>query len=323
VTTNSNHGQLVTAALIGIVFYLNQASGEEYALLIGVNQCPEFRLPDGSKSLSLRAAESDAEAMYELLTTRLGVPKQQVTLLTGQNATRAAMQNALQKLARQLQSDDHLWFHFAGHGTQVPDQKPYDEEDDLDEALCLADATTDIKTLVLDDELGRWLEDLPARRITVLLDCCHSGTGLKDVDEDLQSRFLPFPGAPAAEHAKASPWREVRGDTKSVDRDMTAIFACQSGQQAYERRLARGGETIRAGQFTHYLLEGLASGTVDRNADKTISRKELYEFIAQHLDESFNTLRERPSDRQQPVLETDRPALPIFPPRSQHSTTKP
>lgn len=303
----------VFAVALVLGCFTNLAPADDFALVVGVNHCPKFRLPDGSKPRPLRAAESDAQAMAELLMGRLGFSKDRVRVLTGESATRAALQTAFKELAQQLRPNDHLWFHFAGHGTQVPDQKPFDEDDDLDEALCLADSEADIKTLVLDDELGRWLDDLPARRVTVLLDCCHSGTGLKDADPDLQSRFLAFPREPTSKTAKLGPWQEVRGDTKSLGRDITAFFACRPEQQAYERRMTRGTDAVRAGQFTHFVLEAMTSNMADRNGDQTVSRQELLDYVAGRLDETFNAQRLQPGEQQQTLLETDRPALPLFP----------
>ena len=51
---------------------------------------------------------------------------------------------------------------------QIRDVLPLDEEDRLDEALCCFDVTADGKNLLLDDELGLWLDDLKAGAITVI-----------------------------------------------------------------------------------------------------------------------------------------------------------
>lgn len=294
---------------------LQHAIADNYALIVGVNHCDRFRLPDGSRPRPLRAAESDADAIHQLFTSQLGFEKDHVLLLKGEQATRAALAKAFQDLMKQLKPDDHLVIHFAGHGTQVPDQKPFDEVDELDEGLCLADSEAEAKSLLLDDTLGIWLEDLPAKQITVLLDCCHSGTGLKDFDDDIQSRFLPF-AVPEPAESKLIPkseWREVRGDSKSLDRDIAAVFACRAEQQAYERRMMRGSEQVRAGQFTHYLLEGLQNHTADRNGDRIVSRAEISAYVEQQLDSTFNETRTSVKERQQPVLECSHPEKPLFP----------
>jgi uncharacterized caspase-like protein len=303
-----------TAVLI-VAGCVNDAVAENFALIVGVNHCDRFRLPDGSRPRPLRAAESDADAMSLLLMTQQGFKKEHIRLLKGEQATRAALENAFREFAAQLKSTDHFVFHFAGHGTQVPDQKPFDEDDGLDEALCLFDSESDVTTLLLDDTLGIWLEDLPAKRITVLLDCCHSGTGLKDFDDDLQSRFLPFVGEQKVLNTSTpkNEWREVRGDAKSLDRDIAAVFACRPEQQAYERRMLRDGESIRAGQFTHFLLEGLQDNAADRNGDAIVSRQEIAAFIEESLDSAFNKSRSTLRERQQPMLECDRPQKPLFP----------
>ena len=326
--TNANHPGVDTrgspisyfptfaCALIFIVAVCVQnAVADNFALIVGVNHCDKFRLPDGSRPRPLRAAELDADAMFFQLTSQLGFEKDHVRLLKGDRATRAALECTFREFATTLKSTDHLVIHFAGHGTQVPDQKPFDEDDELDEALCLADSESDVKTLLLDDTLGIWLDDLPPKRMTVLLDCCHSGTGLKDFDDDVQSRYLPFAVEQTAASSAASKneWSEVRGDAKSLDRDIAAVFACHPEQQAYERRMMRGNEVVRAGQFTHFLLEGLQNNAADINGDAIVSRQEIAVYVELRLDSTFNETRSTLKERQQPVLECDRPGKPLFP----------
>jgi metacaspase-1 len=65
--------------------------------------------------------------------------------------------------------------HYSGHGTQIPDDDG-DEADGMDEALCPVDYQTE--GMIRDDDIYRELvATLPAGcRLTVLMDCCHSGT---------------------------------------------------------------------------------------------------------------------------------------------------
>ena len=177
-------------------------------------------------------------------------------MLKGDQATRESIWKAFRETAKRVRSGDYLVFYFAGHGTQVPDRRPFDELDGLDEALCPYDADDRGEGLVLDDDLGLWLDDVEAGQVTVILDCCHSGTGTKAPDDDLMPRFLPgiHPGAkPAAE----SPWRELRDISKAPGRQTVAFFACRPDQQAYERLIPGNQPPARRGQFSYYFLEGL------------------------------------------------------------------
>jgi uncharacterized caspase-like protein len=280
-------------------------AGERYALVVGVNECPRFRLPDGSQPRPLKGAEIDADAVARTLIADFGFPKKNVRCLKNAMATYASVKRAFDELIACLKADDQFVFHFSGHGTQIPDQKPFDEPDGLDEALCPYDTESTGRNLLIDDELGLWLEKIPARRITVILDCCHAGSGTKEVDEEVVARYLPIAaiGARSGDSHKR-PWHELQGTSKSLDRDLCAFFACQPDQQAFERRIASEGQAARrVGQFTHFLLEGLHGKKADADHNGIVSRREALDYARRRMDESFNRTRERRVDQQQPMLE--------------------
>ncbi len=287
-----------------------RARGEMFAVVVGVNECPQFRLSDGAKPRPLRGAESDADALAALLVKHYGLAAENLHLLKGRDASRVGIRDAFQRVTRTAKAEDVFLFHFSGHGTQVADQRPWDEVDGLDEALCTFDCSEAPEHLLLDDQMSLWLDELPTRRITVVLDCCHAGTATKDTDAEVVPRFLPRRVESRPGKAEAR-WPELRGTTKDIGRQLTAFFACQPDQLAYERRLPGLPSTARAGQFSHYLLSGLREGAADANRDGAISNQELLEYVRGRLDESFN--RQRPmGDRQQPLLETSSPQAPVF-----------
>lgn len=289
------------------------ASAADYALVIGVNHCPQFVLPDGSKPKPLGAAESDADSMARLLIDKYGFPESNLRIMKGEQATLAAVRASFQHYNSVLRNGDRFVFYFSGHGTQIPDQKPFDEDDDLDEALCVYDARSSGEKLLVDDELGRWLEDLPASSVTIFLDCCHAGTGHKELDADIQSRYLPCRVAGDVK-SQTQPWSDLRGQQKSINRVTAAFFACQPGEQAYERRMpgGTGKQTIRAGQFTHFLRRGLETDQADLNKDGRITQEELARYVESNLNETFNKSRRVAADQQHPTLESVRPELSIL-----------
>lgn len=312
----TRHRVGITVAAWAALLAAGPASrGENYAIVIGVNDCPAFRLPDGSRPKSLGGAEVDADAVASRLVERFGFARPQVRLLKGPQATLAAVRQALGDVARRARPSDHVVFHFSGHGTQVADRRPFDEADGRDEALCLADADASGENVLVDDELGLWLDDLQAASATVVLDCCHAGSGTKDADDDVVARFLPMPlPRPQPTQAPKAAWRELAGGSKSLGRRTTALFACQAQQQAYERRLPAAGSPARAGQFTYFLLEGLEGLKADADADGTVSVREAFDYTRRRLDETFNRHRAEPADRQEPQLESDADAAAVFTP---------
>jgi uncharacterized caspase-like protein len=299
-------GVRIVTVLVVSILTAWPARGEGFALIVGVNDCPAFRLLDGSRPRPLQGAQNDADALADFLVHQAGFPERHVLVLKGSEATREKIRSAFVRLAKQARAEDRFVFHYSGHGTQIPDVRPFDEPDGRDEALCPWDATANGDNLIRDDELAVWLDDLPARRITVILDCCHAGTGTKDAggDPEIVSRFLPMRQVVRPSSAAKHPWRELRDDTKEFGREMTSFFACQPAQEAYERRFLDRTPPHRAGQFTHFFLEGLRENKADRNRDGLISNGELLGYISHRLDESFNQGRPASSGHQNPAIET-------------------
>ena len=288
------------------VLVCSDARAENWAIVVGINDYPEFRLPDGAQPPALRGAETDADAIARRLVEDFAFPEAHVVLLKGRRATHSRVKQAFEDVARQARATDLFVFHFSGHGTRVADRKPFDEPDGVDEALCLADATDKQENLLVDDDLALWLDAIPARRITIILDCCHAGTGIKGSDDDIAARYLPIPESAGTRLAEPEiAWRELRGVTKDIGRQLTAFYACKAEQQAYERRFPHLPAPARAGQFTQAMLAGLEKNAADADGDGKVTSAELLRFAALRLDETFNKLRDRPDERQEPLLESD------------------
>ncbi len=174
-------------AITGIVLLPTAALGKDFALVIGVNDCPEYQPGENRPMRRLKGAEADAVRWGQWLSEH----GYAVRSLLGQQATYAAARRELAELSTATKRADRVLLFFAGHGTQTADQRPFDEPDGADEALCLADCRFDGQNLLLDDEVGRWIDELEASQVTVVLDCCHAGTGIKDLDDEVTPRFLP------------------------------------------------------------------------------------------------------------------------------------
>ena len=151
------------------------------------------------------------------------------------------------------------------------------EPDDLDEAFACYDIRQkgdqwDRDTVIVDDELHDLLARVPAGVLfEVLLDTCHSGTGLKDLDEIMQAqllgrkpRFLPPPTrkgldqrgrcGPAPPRGRSRPQGARRADQEPVDRVKPVLFAaCRPDQTASDATF--GGRPN--GAFTYLFLKAL------------------------------------------------------------------
>lgn len=157
------------------------------AVLIGVNR---YRIPGAD----LRGCVNDVINMQKVLTQQYGFSKSDITTLTDLKATQKAMQSAIAQLIRGGRKGDVLLVHFSGHGSNVPDNDG-DEADSRDEILCPTDL--DWKNPFRDDWLRKTFDSMRAGvSLTVITDCCHSGTITRAVqppDAKIKERYLPSP----------------------------------------------------------------------------------------------------------------------------------
>jgi len=170
--------------------------GTKKALLIGINY-----LGTANK---LSGCIQDARNQYQVLTEHFGFKEENVRLLTeDQNLdetepTKRNMLDGIQWLMEGAQEGDVLFFHYSGHGSQVPDPTG-EEEDGQNECLCPVDCMFHDwpGAVIVDDDLNDMLFDaLPdGVRLTCVYDCCHSGT-MMDLVVNRDICFDPNPTKP-------------------------------------------------------------------------------------------------------------------------------
>lgn len=152
-------------------------NGRHKALIIGINY-------HGTRA-QLRGCINDAKSMQNLLRQN-GFPDDgsHMLMLTDERGrggqyqpTKVNIMKALSWLMQDVRKGDVLFFHFSGHGGQVPDKTGH-EADGWNETVIPADH--DRAGQITDDVLfGTLVYKLPEGvRLTALMDMCHSGTGL-------------------------------------------------------------------------------------------------------------------------------------------------
>jgi hypothetical protein len=108
---------------------------------------------------------------------------------------------------------DVVLLHFSGHGSNVPDNDG-DEADYRDEILCPHDL--DWKNPLTDDWLRATFDKMrDGVSLTVIFDCCHSGTATRAVlppDAPIIPRYLPSPWDLVA----AESGRKMRGTVRAT-----------------------------------------------------------------------------------------------------------
>jgi hypothetical protein len=176
---------LCSVGVAALLLLLPSAGAEAQtrrALLIGVNDYE--RLP------ALRGSINDVETMKALLVTRYGFAEENVRMITDRQATRSKIFAALNQLVDQARPRDTVYIHYSGHGSQVRDASQ-DEPDGFDETICPQDARTPDVADITDDELDAIIGRLKVSSAVIVLDSCHSGTGLRDATVDIRARFVP------------------------------------------------------------------------------------------------------------------------------------
>jgi len=188
------------------------------AVLIGINY---FRT-----SAELRGCINDVHNLRSLLSESLGWDPACIRTLTDDSQscmpTRSNVENALRWLVEDVRPGDSLFLHFSGHGAQEEDPNGY-EEDGMHETILPVDFQQ--AGMITDDQINDLVvKPLPdGARLTVVMDCCHSGTGMD----------LPFMHTSHGWREETNPFH-TRGDVQLFsgceDEDTSADAAGAFGQ---------------------------------------------------------------------------------------------
>jgi uncharacterized caspase-like protein len=245
------------------------------ALCVGINEFQSL-----STNSWLSGCVNDANDMAAAL-KKFGFTSRSTTVLLDADATKKNVMAALTSMVEKAKPGDHLVFTYSSHGTQVPNvasagAKADDEYDDLDEAFACYDIRAgangwDRDTVIVDDELRELFARVPdGVLLEVLLDTCHSGSGLRDLDDVMQDllrgrrpRYLPPPTpkdlAKAREIRAAAPRTVERRPLVELTKSRRAgakpvlFAACRPEQTASDAQF--GGRPN--GAFTYLFLKAL------------------------------------------------------------------
>ena len=143
------------------------------ALLVGINDYKGIN--------DLRGCVNDVLDMHFSLRSLFNFETREIRVLTDSRATRDNIIHRLKWLVDGTEAGDIRIFSFSGHGSQIRDRDGDELDDNLDELICPYDMDWDGK-FITDDELNNILKDVPeGALLEVFLDCCHSGTGLREM----------------------------------------------------------------------------------------------------------------------------------------------
>lgn len=251
------------------------------AVLIGINR---YRIPGGD----LRGCVNDVQNIQSVLMEHFGFAKGDITMLTDLSATTAAMRKAIAGLVASGKKGDTLYLHYSGHGSNVPDkdgdEKRTKKGDVRDEILCPADL--DWNDPLLDDWLRTTFNKVKAGvNLTVVFDCCHSGTATRaprPPDAPIIPRYLPSP----FELIDAESGRKPRGKLTSklkIGKGKKDVVVADIGELLLTgcRDVQTSADAYIGGSYNGALTYYLAS--VLRAAKGKLTYRELHERVLKQL----------------------------------------
>ncbi len=214
--------------------------GVRRAVLIGV---------DAYTRKPLDGCVADANLMAEVLQSRFGFEKSNVTLLLNEKARRAAVLSELDQLVDLTETNDVAFIFYAGHGSQST-RDDNTEASGFDSTFMVSDTPRED---ILDDEIAERLEALGAKSpfTVMIVDACHSGTLSRSAALDVKERW-----APAATTRQEGMATRRTSATRSADAPVdpyTLISACRDDEIAKESAVV-GDASLHHGALTFALV---------------------------------------------------------------------
>jgi len=213
----------------------------------------------------------DARGLADILKNqeRCAYPPEQVQLLTGSAATRDGVLAALDTLAQSSDEESTVVIYFSGHGYLVSTP--------VDDVCFLMPHGYDLNqlktTAIKDTEFTDKLRAIPAKKLLVLLDCCHAG-GVGEAKAPYIEALAKVPLPPEA----------VKLLSEGTGRVL--IASSQEGELSY------AGKPYSA--FTLALIEALSGIGV--------AKKDGYTRVADVALHARQVVPGRTKNRQHPIL---------------------
>lgn len=235
--------------------FAKRSTGTKRAFLVGINK---YITPGND----LSGCVNDINDVKAKMLSKEGFDAANINTITDKKATRAAILKGLQDLVAAGQPGDFLYFHYSGHGAQVPDTNG-DEPDGQDEILCPSDigfSGGSFKNVVVDDEIQTILGGLkPGVGFLMISDSCHSGTVDRGLSGFNQQRARVFRAPAGTKYNGPMVYDKAAQKTfqsRVAAGQYTLISGCQDDQTSADAYI----NNRYNGAATYYLLEAYAKG---------------------------------------------------------------
>ena len=256
-------GKLFLTTIFILTNFLLFSQTDKKALIIGVTKY--FRHSNPKERWADLSTSEDIKLIKEAL-LKSGFDSTQIIVIT-ENTKKVDIVNAFRKyLIEPAQKNGVYYFHFSGHGYQIPDDNG-DEMDGMDEALVTSDAKNDggarkppsfdYSNYLRDDELQVLLNELRSKagkqgNVTVSLDACHSGTATRGSGMFRGQVREPDPDAPSITGVTNTDFGLVAED-KNLS-PLTCFFASSE----FELNKEYSSANLSCGSLSYALSKALA-----------------------------------------------------------------
>lgn len=248
------------------------------ALLVGINDYKGVK--------DLKGCVNDILDMHFSLRSLFNFQTRDIRVLTDSRATKDNIIHRLKWLVSGAKSGDFLVFHFSGHGSQIRDRNGDEVVDHLDELICPYDMDWD-GTYITDDILNSIFKNVPdGALLEVFLDCCHSGTGLREMglepppelaaEHPVLNRYLPPPADIFLRFSGEEDDLEPRGFTNGFNERGTKHHILWAGCMANQTSADAYINGRYHGAFTYYFNAHLRQ-------NPRVSRRELLKKVRASL----------------------------------------
>ncbi len=296
--------------LVFLFWVVLPAFSERYALLVGVS-----KYQAGEGRFNLDGPAFDVSALKASLVAHGNFLESNIHLLVNEQATRAAVLEAIQAVVSSAKAGDYVLFYFSGHGTSSFDKNvpalapglgpntgalvPYDARFSSPQAL--------LDTIIVGRrDLRIPLSKLdPNAQALIILDACYSGESTKGIPLNLGGRpkYIPFSaaagntdslrGLPSLSDAETSllavpasvepyPYRNIVSLTAASKFEPALDISADQIQSGHEHTI----DGHPHGAFTNSLLRGL-NGEADKDHDGMLTYAELYQFVREDVENQF------------------------------------
>ncbi|KZV66217.1 hypothetical protein PENSPDRAFT_667856 [Peniophora sp. CONT] len=256
-------------------FQASHLENRLFALLIGVDTYKYL-----NEAQHLKGAVRDAKRVGDFLCQQNPpVSKERIIFLKNEEATVDSIITQLKGLCKntEIQRGDPILIYYAGHGSTLLKPEGWMNEDSRIQCLSAHDARTGpdgtVIGVVSDRTFGCLLQrlaDAKGNKITVILDCCYSGSGTRD--EETVPRGIEFKAADGLTDVTVNPsyqqnyWASVDSHRQVVVasqfanaglRSHVVLAACGPNESAFEDRIKN------EGRFTSAFLRVLEKAGTD------------------------------------------------------------